>query len=81
MCVGPCWKLWTELVLLVMVAFAVMMGWELDGGLYGRLMDRQVEKLKQGGAKKTAEGVLAAGGDTEKAAGADMVKNVDQDKD
>lgn len=78
MCVGPCWKLGTELVLLVMVIFAVIMGWELDGGLYGRFMDRQVEKLKQKDAMKAAKEILAAGGDMEKAA--DMDTSVDMDK-
>ncbi len=65
MCVGPCWKLWTELVLLVGVGFAVLVGWELDGGLYRRFMDRQVEKLKRKDAEKAAKGMLAAGGDLE----------------
>jgi hypothetical protein len=70
-CVGPCWKLWTELVLLVMVVFAVIMGWELDGGLYSRFMDRQVEKLKQNDVKKATKEIVAAGGDIEKAADMD----------
>ncbi len=64
-CVGPCWKLWTELVLLVVVVFAVLMGWELDGGLYERFLVRQVEKLKQKDAEKAAKGMLAADGDME----------------
>jgi hypothetical protein len=78
MCVGPCWKLWTELVLLVMVVIAAIMRWDLDGGLYGRWMDRQIEKLKQKDAERAAEERLAAGGDMEKAA--DMDKSADMDK-
>ena len=30
---------WTEPVLVVLVVFAVIVGWDLDGGLYGRFMD------------------------------------------
>jgi hypothetical protein len=78
MCIGPCWKLWTELVLLVMVVFAVIMGWDLDGGLYDRFMDRQIEKLKQHDAEKAAKEILAAGADTEKAA--DVDKSADMEK-
>jgi hypothetical protein len=55
MCVGPCWKLWTELMLVAFVIFAVVMGWDLDGGIYWRFMDRQVEKLKQQDAEKAAK--------------------------
>jgi hypothetical protein len=55
MCVGPCWKLWTELMLVAFVIFAVVMGWDLDGGIYWRFMDRQVEKLKQEDAEKAAK--------------------------
>jgi hypothetical protein len=68
MCVGPCWKLWTELALLVIVCFVVAMGWELDGGLLWRFMDRAVEKLQQRDAERAAKERLAAGGDMEKAA-------------
>jgi hypothetical protein len=68
MCVGPCWKLWTELALLVTVCFVVAMGWELDGGLLWRFMDRAVEKLQQRAAERAAKERLAAGGDMEKAA-------------
>jgi hypothetical protein len=78
MCVGPCWKLWTELVLLVVVVFAVIMGWDLDGGLYVRFMDRQVEKLKQIDAEKAAEEILAAGGDQEKTVGIDKSAHMDK---
>jgi len=77
MCVGPCWKLWTELVVLVMVVFAVIMGWELDGGLYGKFMDSQLEKLKQKDAKKAAEGLMATGRDVEKAADTDKSADMD----
>lgn len=55
MCVGPCWKMWTELMLVAFVIFAVVMGWDLDGGIYWRFMDRQVEKLKQQDAEKAAK--------------------------
>ena len=65
---GPCWKLWTELALLVIVCFVVAMGWELDGGLLWRFMDRAVEKLQQRDAERAAKERLAAGGDMEKAA-------------
>ena len=79
-CVGPCWKLWTELALLVTVCFVVAMGWELDGGLLWRSMDRAVEKLQQRDAERAAKQRLAAGRDMEKAAedillvGGDMEK-------
>ena len=67
-CVGPCWKLWTELALLATVCFVVAMGWELDGGLLWRSMDRAVEKLQQRDAERAAKQRLAAGRDMEKAA-------------
>ena len=70
MCVGPCWKLWTELLLIAVVVFAVAMGWDLDGGLYGRFIDRQILKAKQMEAEKAEKEMLAAGGDNEKALGA-----------
>jgi hypothetical protein len=54
MCVGPCWKLWMEFVLAAMVVFAVIMGRDLDGGLYGRYIDRQVLKMKQADAEKAS---------------------------
>ncbi|KAH8821339.1 hypothetical protein F5884DRAFT_83784 [Xylogone sp. PMI_703] len=55
MCVGPCWKSWTELGLLVFVFIAVFMHWDLDGGAYDRFLDRQIEKLKQKDAEKAME--------------------------
>ena len=70
--------MWTELVLLVVVVFAVIMGWDLDGGLYVRFMDRQIEKLKQKDAEKAVKEILAAGGDQEKAVGMDKSAHMDK---
>lgn len=70
--------MWTELVLLVVVVLAVIMGWDLDGGLYVRFMDRQIEKLKQKDAEKAVEEILAAGGDQEKAMGMDKSAHMDK---
>ena len=47
MCTGPCWKLWAELGLLGAVVVIKVVGVELDGGMYGRYLDRQLLKLKE----------------------------------
>lgn len=55
MCIGPCWKLWTELGLLAVVILAEIVGLELDGGAYGRYLDRQLENLRKKDAERIAE--------------------------
>jgi hypothetical protein len=62
MCVGPCWKLWAELGLLGAVVVAKVVGVELDGGMYGRYLDRQLVKLKEKDEEKAAK-KMGAGGD------------------
>lgn len=70
MCVGPCWKLWAELVLEAMVILAVIIGWDLDGGHYERFIDRQIMQMKQKDMEKAEKERLASGWDNEKALGA-----------
>lgn len=72
MCVGPCWKLWAELGLLGAVVVAKVVGLDLDGGMYGRYLDRQLVKLKEKDAEKAAKQMVRDGdikevGDIEKA--------------
>jgi hypothetical protein len=55
MCVGPCWKLWAELCLLGAVVVVKVVGLELDGGMYGRYLDRQLVKLKEKDEEKAAK--------------------------
>jgi hypothetical protein len=61
MCVGPCWKLWAELGLLGAVVVVKVVGLELDGGMYGRFLDRQLLKLKEKDAEKVAKKMLGNG--------------------
>jgi hypothetical protein len=68
MCVGPCWKVWTQTMLLIIVVFAEIAGWELDGGLYVRFMDRQIQKFKQDEARNATEETFAHGGEDRKKA-------------
>jgi hypothetical protein len=46
MCVGPCWKLWTELALLVIVCFVVAMSWMV--GFSGDLWIGQLRSCSRG---------------------------------
>jgi hypothetical protein len=64
-CVGPCWKLWAELVLVAVVLFACFMGWDLDGGLFGRNLDRQVKEQINKEAERAAQDSKVSLGDEE----------------
>jgi hypothetical protein len=61
MCVGPCWKLWAELSLLGAVVVVKVVGLELDGGMYGRYLDRQLVKLKEKDAEEAAKKMVGGG--------------------
>lgn len=70
MCTGPCWKLWAEWALDAFVLFAGVMGWDLDGGLLGRYLDRQIEAQMKKDAEKAAEDEKLSLGDEESGKGA-----------
>ncbi|KIN08825.1 hypothetical protein OIDMADRAFT_16768 [Oidiodendron maius Zn] len=46
-CLGECWKVWTELALFAAVFISAAFGWDLDGGYYRQAVDKAIEKRKQ----------------------------------
>jgi hypothetical protein len=68
-CIGPCWKLWAELVLVALVLFACLMGWDLDGGVLRRFLDRHVEEQIKKDVERAGEDSKVSLGDEESAKG------------
>ena len=46
-CLGECWKVWTELALFAAVFISAAFGWDLDGGYYRKSVYKALEKRKQ----------------------------------